>query len=202
MPAGEGQSRKFGCPACQRRFPSPLGLELHGVRVHHQRGIADGSEASNRTSAEENDASGHASARASEASIEEAGEGGQETAPTPALTECQECPGLFPDEEALSDHLETAHAPPEEPEPASEDEVVREVADGLPSSFGILTIGSDRLGRVRWLLAEARRKSARHPGEDDDSIQRRFWDGNDRRILEALRAKGVRLRVEDGVDGG
>jgi hypothetical protein len=197
-----GQTAKFGCPACRRSFPTPIGLELHGVRVHHRRGVADGSDASSNRPVEEDDASGHASTDASDASSSDGRGAGEESPSDPAFTECPECPGLFPDEEALSDHLEAAHAPPPKPEPPSEDVVVREVADGLPRSIGILTIGSDRLGRVRWLLAEARRKSARHPGEDDDTIRRRFWDGGDRRILAALRAKGVRLRVEDEADGG
>jgi hypothetical protein len=196
------ETSELSCLACGKSFPTRLGLELHGVRVHHRRGVADASDASSKRPVEENDASSHASADASDASTEGAGEGGQEPQSTPELSECPECPGIFPDEEALTDHLESAHAPPDEPEPPSEDEVVREVADGLPSFPGILTIGSDRLGRVRWLLAEARRKSARHPGEDDGSIQRRFWDGSDRRILESLRARGVRLTVENGADGG
>jgi len=197
-----GQTAEFGCPACRRRFPTSIGVELHGVRVHHRRGIADRSDASKGPSVEENDASGHASADGSDASSSDGSGAAEESPSPPAYAECPECPGIFPDEEALTDHLDSAHAPPEDPEPPSEDEVVREVADGLPPSIGILTIGSDRLGRVRWLLAEARRKSARHPGQDEDTIQRRFWDGSDRRILAALRAKGVRLRVEDGADGG
>jgi hypothetical protein len=197
-----GQTAEFGCPACRRNFPTSIGLELHGVRVHRRRGVADGSDASSNRSIEENDASTHASVDASDASTEEDGERDQEPPSTPELSECPECPGVFPDEESLTDHLESAHAPPEAPEPPSEDEVVREVADGLPSFAGVLTIGSDRLGRVRWLLAEARRKSARHSGEDDDSIQRRFWNGSDRRVLQALRDKGVELRLEDGADDG
>ena len=183
----ESVLESHGCQTCPRSFGTRLGLEMHAVRVHHRRAIPDGPDVSADTS----DSSTPPSVDVPDAGSESA--------------ECPECGGSFADDEAVGDHLEAFHRPAPMA-PPTEDESVREVADGLPKTYGILALGSDRLSRVRDILASARRKAARHPDRDADGVIRMFWDGSDRRVLESLRSKGVDLlasaSVGDGTSGG
>lgn len=176
------ESGQNGCPSCSRSFPTSLGLELHGVRVHHKRGLAGGPD-----------------------SGQDPPEPGLETSREEDRVQCELCSGSFADSDDLSRHVEWHHVPTPEPELPSEDELVREVADGLPNPGPILMFGSDRLGRTRGLLASARRKARRDSQADADQVIRKFWDGSDRKVLAALRSKGVdilgRNSVESGADG-
>jgi hypothetical protein len=130
----------FSCAYCDRAFPTPLGLELHGVRVHRRRILLEESE----------------------------------TSPVTA-----------------------------EPAAPTEGESIFQVSLTLPENDWLRMIGGgSREGQVRSVLASARRKAARDPNATEDSVAGEFWDGRDRRILRELRARGVRLRVEDEVHGG
>lgn len=181
---------------------------MHSVRVHRRRLALDDSEASRRVSTDDDDASAEASNDTSEES-----EGEPDATPTTppdlGLEPCPNgCGGWFEGDDAVAGHVASAHAPAPEPAPPSEDHTVREVAEGLPSPlpFG-LTFGSDRLSRVRRLLAESRRKANRHPDDSDDKVVSRFWDPSERAILESLRGRGVNLRaspdtVRDEANGG
>jgi hypothetical protein len=121
-----------------------MGLELHGVRVHRRRLIANGSDASTTRPIEEADSLPDMSGDASEASIGEGRDVEEGSPSTPGLSVCPECPGLFPDEEALTDHLESAHEPPDEtPEPERLNAIVTREVQSFPE------IEEDGLLRVR-----------------------------------------------------
>ena len=168
------------CGSCDRSFTTAIGLELHGVRIHRRRVIRKASD----TSAEQTES--------------EDEPGGRQD-----LVTCPECEGLYRTEEALAGHVEQAHVEPASPSrrPPTEDEVVREVADRLPNSYSVGMFQSDRLARVRGSSRIRPVQLGRHPARDDDRVTRMFWGKSDREVLEALRARGVRFRVEEEGNG-
>jgi hypothetical protein len=61
-----------------------------------------------------------------------------------------------------------------------------------------MAVGGSRMGRVRSLLASARRKAARDTDADEEGVIRQFWHGTDRRILGDLRKRGVDILGRQG----
>jgi hypothetical protein len=110
----------------------------------------------------------------------------------PGSVDCPDCDRSFASELGLEMHQVRVHRQHTPAKAPTEDDTIYAVSLTLPENDWLrMLLGRSREGRVRSVLASARRKAAREPDATEDDVIGLFWDDTDRQVLADLREREV-----------